>query len=587
MWVVRGRSSSLVCCWAWTLIACSSARDTPHVEAAREVSAAALFPSDGRSGPRFEGCSFASPLWYERAGIASVIAAESSGTVSALDPETGAVRWQRRLPAPEDETPFVLATPVIVGERLIVAYHTTANAPDPGRRDVNERRLRQRVAALQLADGAVDAEFSVLDLAAELPANDGERVKFSPARALSRGNLVHVRPADHALGLVYVTFGNARDLQPWHGWAFELDLDAWREHGAQAAISGVLVTTPEPDSACGSAGESGSRERECGGGLWSPAGPLVLERDGDVQLIMSAGNGQLDLGRNDFANTLLRVRPGLAFDPGCDAALCADFDPDLPAPACVESCRDLFVPRVLQGQALPHSESVCAGKTLYECWAQLDYLGGSTPELVRLDDGAELLVSPGKDGYLYLIDAQHLGTMYDRALVVETCGAEGDPCEADWAGMIVTKPTLGEADGKTVVLVPSFMPDGTHAAGVVAFDIERAAGAPRLSRRWEFPDFHSAAARERFRWHPSRVALMEVAGEGQIGLIVESGKAMDHGVLRGFRVADGKELFSAELALRGIRFAQPLVHDDVVYVPSCESPDHGPSTIEAFRISRR
>jgi hypothetical protein len=90
--------------------------------------------------------------------------------------------------------------------------------------------------------------------------------------------------------------------------------------------------------------------------------------------------------------------------------------------------------------------------------------------------------------------------------------------------------------------------------------------------------------RPHFRRNPGTPRLRR---EGQIGLIVESGNGMDHGVLRGFRVADGEELLSAELTLRGIRFAQPLVHDDVVYVPSCETTGRGPSTIEALRISRR
>jgi hypothetical protein len=581
---------------AWSLAllleGCSE-REAPRiVVATRDVSVVPLFPGDAHPGPELAGCSNASPLWYEAAEAASVIVAESSGTVSALDPETGALRWQSRMPAPDGEDPYLLATPVIVGTELVVTYHTTAARaddapPDAGPVSVNTRRLRQRVAVLLLEDGTLDESFPVFDLAAELPANDGGRVRFTPARALSRGSLVHARPQGHELGLVYVTFGNARDIQPWHGWAFELDLDAWREHGARGAVSAVLNTTPETDDACGTAGQSGSRERQCGGGLWSPAGPLVIQDGDDVQLILSAGNGQLDLRRGDFANTLLRVRPGLAFDPGCGADVCAEFDPDLPDQTCLESCRDLFVPRALPGQEIPYADTACAGMTLYECWAHFDFLGGSTPELVRMEDGRSVLVYPGKDGYLYLVDAEHLGTMYDRAQVVESCGHEGDKCKADWAGTIVTKPTLGRADDEVVVLVPSFMPDTTHAAGVVAFDVVLETGVPALRRRWEFPDFASPEARERFRWHPSRVALMELSGEGQIGLIVESGKNRPHGVLRGFRVADGRELLSAELKLRGIRFAQPLVHDDVIYVPSCTTPDFGPSTIEAFRITSR
>ena len=77
---------------------------------------------------------------------------------------------------------------------------------------------------------------------------------------------------------------------------------------AASAQTAYFVDTPELD--CGTVGHSGSRERVCGGGLWAPSGPLLVPRDGGYELVLASGNGQLDLTRADYANTLMRAGPG-------------------------------------------------------------------------------------------------------------------------------------------------------------------------------------------------------------------------------------------------------------------------------------
>src|SRR5205085_1433948 len=104
------------------------------------------------------------------------------------------------------------------------------------------------------------------------------------------------------------------------------------------------------DTECGAEGGDGSSDTKCGAGLWAPSGPLVVD---DAHLVVPTGNGQLDLARRDYANTLMRIGPGLAFDPGCDTTACASFSADTLAPACVETCRDLFVPRLLRNESRP------------------------------------------------------------------------------------------------------------------------------------------------------------------------------------------------------------------------------------------
>jgi len=519
------------------------------------------------------GCTFASPVAYDGADGTEVLLVTSE-TLSALSLD-GEPLWSLTLPAPDGEMALAVATPVRIGHRLVVGYHTVERTSEP--HDLNRERLRQRVVIVDLQARRIEEAFEPLDLHAEFPANDDQVVAFAATNTLGRA-LAHVA-TDGELGLVYATFGNARDIQPWHGFIFELDLDAWLERGADAAISAEFLSTPEAD--CGRAGASGSRDRVCGGGMWAPSGPLVVERSSGPELFVSASNGQLDLDRNDFANTVLRLRPGLHFDPSCDASACASFDRNEPASECLESCRDLFVPRVGPGDEFPTPESgACDGLTLLQCWEELDYIGGSTPAYVELASGQGLLAYPAKDGALYLFDADHLGTMYDRKQLVSVCGTKSDECLWDWAGMIVTQPAVTEVEGDPLLLVPTFMPDRTHPAGVVAVAVVDTSDGPKLELRWQTPSFSEPAAIERFRRHPSRIRMSD---DGQVAWLVEAAAAGDQGKLLALRASDGTILVDEPLQGPGYRFTQPLLVGDRVLVPSCQ-PDKGPSALEIFSI---
>jgi hypothetical protein len=73
----------------------------------------------------------------------------------------------------------------------------------------------------------------------------------------------------------------------------------------------------------------------------------------------------------------------------------------------------------------------------------MDYdLGATAPVKATLTDGHSVLIQPGKDGGVYLIDADHLGTQYDRLQIADICDTPDDPCKTSWSGMIVTQPTL-------------------------------------------------------------------------------------------------------------------------------------------------
>jgi hypothetical protein len=566
-----------------TTVVSSCARETVPKEVCRgcPLSAERLFPIDADAVDRHVACHFASPVAYDGADGLEILLSVSDAIV-AVDPLTGARKWSVTLPAPDGEMAFVVATPLLLEDSLVVGYHTTSWSDE--NRDVVATRHRQRVAVVDLASHALDPTFAAFDLSGEAPTADGgAQVPFDPLNALGRGAIIGGRAPGDLLGKAYVTFGNARDIQPWHGFAFEIDLDAWKSDGPSAAISGFLVTTPEID--CGTPGTSGSRQRICGGGLWSPSGPLLLANDDGFELILAAGNGQLDLARHDYANTLLRVGPGLDFDPGCDPGACADFDSDAPSLSCVESCTRLHVPRMPEGEEFSSlvSGGRCEGLTLFECWETLDYIGGSTPAHVSLE-GFELLVYPTKDGAVYLVDADHLGTQYARRQLVAVCGTESATCRWDWAGMIVTKPTVTHAIGGPLAIIPTFMPDTAQEAGVFALRVVLREGVPTLEEAWRWPPAGSSDAKSRFRVHPSRVALTTIEGR-EIALVVEPMDAGEGlGRLIALEVETGQLLMDAPLVGRGYRFLLPLVVGDRIYVPSCES-NAGDSWLEGYRLS--
>lgn len=540
-----------------------------------------LFPEAAGPSTTWPACHLASPLLYDGPFGREVIAL-ASDVVEGRSAQTGEQLWSVTLPAPEGEMGFVLGTPLLVDGLLFVGYHTTEVTSD--NRDVKVERLRHLVAVVDVLAREVSPSFELLELDGRMDATGGGSVSFLPENALGRAKLVRGRAPGDRLGKLYVTFGNARDIQPWHGFAFEIDIDAWRSGGASDAISAFLVTTPESD--CGRDGVSGSRDRVCGGGLWAPSGPLILDDGDSYNVILAPSNGQLNLERHDYANTLLKVGPGLTFDPGCDADLCADFNPDAPSDACAASCQNLFIPRLPGDDRFSDlvSEDRCEGLTMFECWATLDYIGGSTPTLIELPNHRVLLF-PTKDGAVYLVDADHLGTLYQRLQLVNVCGTDASPCELDWAGMIVTQPAVTTVDGDTFAIVPTFMPDLAQHAGVFGLRVTEVDGEPRAEIAWSFPERDDLGSASRFRRHPSRPALQTLGDGRQVVWVVDAVQGGGGtGTLLGIDVATGALRAEQPLVGKGYRFVEPLVLEDRVIVPSCES-NAGESWLEGYRTA--
>ena len=391
------------------------------------------------------------------------------------------------------------------------------------------------------------------------------------------------------MGYLYAAFGNAGYEQPYHGWLFEIDMDAWRilkpglgSAEAKSAISSAQLTTPEAECLL-KKDVSKNQEMICGGGIRTPASPQIYPSDDEFVLFVPTGNGQIDLDRHDYANTLMRLKPGLKFEAGCDANLCANFNPVNPDEACMASCKNLFIPRMLEGDApLRPANGECDNISFWECLTWMDYdLGGSAPVKVDMDNGHSVLVQPGKDGGVYLIDAEHLGTQYDRLQIVDVCGTKTDPCESGWMGKTVTQPVLISIDEGPVVVIPTFVHDKTHSAGLVALKVVLEGGQPKFKRFWQFPDPSSPEAVQTFRYPTSLPAISKLGKNGDtIVWVVDIGNP---GTLYGVRIKDGALVAKQALKGLGRHDSAPLIYGNNLYVASM-MPGTNKTMIEAYRI---
>ena len=437
------------------------------------------------------------------------------------------------------------------------------------------------MAVVDLDQRQLDKSFPVLVISAEKPAADGiATVKFNPPTAFSHSAVLHAIKPDSKWGSLYAAFGNSGDTQPYHGWLFEIDMDSWQQ-GTQQAIRNVLLTTPEEK--CPVTMEYGNQEMICGGGIWTPAGPQLYPTAESFELIVPTGNGQTDLARGDYANTLMRVQPNLQFDPGCDAQLCKNFYPKQPSNDCIASCKNLFIPRLSEWNTLlKPANGECDHKTFWECLAWMDYdLGASAPVKVAMQNGHSVLVQPGKEGAVYLIDAEHLGTQYDRMEIVDVCGTPDDACKAGWMGMIVTQPVVSNTGPDPVVIIPTFVPDTTHPAGLVALKIVEENGKPKFKRVWQFPNPASDKAVQKFRSHPSLPVISTLGKNGdEIVWVVDIGT---FGTLYGIRVKDGALMVEQSLSGTGRPLSKPVIYDNTVYLASV-MPNTGKAFMEAYRI---
>lgn len=526
-----------------------------------------LFPTKSSPSVKHDAAITASPLLDLTGAKPQVIVPARDGAILFLDAKTGEKIAQVSL----SKNASLVSTPTLVESNLIVLYQMKGKGG----------RESHRVAVIDITTHKFNPDFPVLKLSAEMPQADGKAmVKFNASHAFSHSEVKHAKKTGSTFGYSYVAFGNAGDIQPFHGWLFEIDMDAWKDKGVTYAIKNVLVTTPE--SQCDVNVKAGTREMICAGGIWTPAGPQVEYNGEDYELLVPTGNGQLDLARHDYANTLMRVKPGLEFDPSCNIELCEKFDPSNPVLACIQSCKNLFIPRLKSGdKPLKPVTGECDKLSFSECVAWMDYdLGANAPVKIKLSNQQSVIVQASKEGAVYLVDAKHLGTMFDRMQLIETCGTEKDPCKLSWRGMMVTHPVVSMADETPVVIIPTFVSDETHAAGIMALKIVSHHGKPHFETFWQFPNSNSSDATKRFRSPPTLPLVSSLAKHGDVVWVVEPDKP---GTLYGVRVKDGKLIAKQAMLGTGMPLSRPIIVGNMIYITS-KSLSNKVSWVEGYLI---
>ena len=551
-----------------TLSAFTVAEDaSPNDELALHL----VFPTKVRPARVFGGNFWASPQLIQLPGRAPfLLATPSEGIIAALKLDTGRLMWRVRLPADSAYETRLQAAPVQVGDRLVVAYIWIQKITG---------RYSHHARVIDLRTGKLDLGFRDLEFSADLPAADGlGTVRFDPTTHHTRSALAHV-PSTAGLGHVYVAFGSIHDEDAWHGWLFELDLDAWMRGPPDNPISSVFVTTPEVDCDDGKAGKL------CGGGIWSYAGPQIYRSEGELDIVVQTGNGVLDLGRKDYAQSMLRLKPGLKFEPLCDEKRCRKINPRDPPDTCLSTCQNLFVPRLLPTDPpLRPPDGSCDGVTFLQCLEKKDWDFGSTsPVRVELPNNRTVYVTAGKAGDLYLVDGDTLGIMYDRKQVVDLCGTVNDPCSDSNEGLIINEPQIGWLEGLAVVIIATHSPDQSHAAGVIAYKIRTEANQPRLEKLWQVPDPATVEAKRWFRAPPTRPVIADFEGE-PIVWVADNGP---EGRVLGVRLRDGKIVANVRTAGWPMRNAKPVLYQNVIYLPTAVPSHENLTWIEAYRISRR
>ncbi len=398
-----------------------------------------LYPTTTAPAHVFKGNFWASPQIVQLPGQRPfLLVLPSSGSVAALDLQSGRLKWEVKLPHAKTQEAELRAAPLQVNGQLVVAYTT---------RDRIEGATTHRAAVIDLRRGVLNRSFANLVFTAETPAADARgTVVFDPEWHLPR-SIAHI-PSGGGFGHAYVSFGGNQDQGAWHGWLFELDLDVWRRGLPGRAISSVFVTTPEADC------DDGTEGKLCGGGIWAYAGPQIYRSPTGYEILVQTGNGRLDLERGNYAQSLLRLGPGLKFDPACDRRLCAGGNPREPSNECLATCRNLFVPRLLPTDTpLRPANGSCDGKPFMECLNINDWdFGSSSP--VRVEAGGRAFyVTAGKAGDVYLLDAVRLGVLYDRRQAVELCGTREELCGLPNEGLTMTQPEVAVIDSSPVTVI--------------------------------------------------------------------------------------------------------------------------------------
>ncbi|HEY2140618.1 MAG TPA: choice-of-anchor D domain-containing protein [Solirubrobacteraceae bacterium] len=379
-----------------------------------------------------QGQIYAQPL----VANGTLLVATEDNWIYGLDPNSGAVRWEKQLgtPVQSEVAPIecpdlaprigITGTPVIDTEHDIA--YLASNSYEPG----GSKSIAWYMHAVELSSGNEVQGFPVkiTGKATNLPS-----VEFEAAQELQRPGLLMMN------GVVYAGFGSHCDKGPYHGWI------------AGVSTSGQLTTM-----------WASSKK---GGSIWQSGGGLIS--DGPGQILFSTGNGEGNPGEGD-------PKQGKGKEPP-------------------EDLGDSVVRVAVQPDGSLKASDFFSPSNNFELDKEDLDLGSAAPIALPSQFGTasipNLLVQPSKKGDLYLLNRDELGGMGQGLggtdKVIQNVGKYGGV----WDGS-----TVWPGDGN-YVYVPGVAPYGTGATAGGAIDRLRffkygvdVEGKPSLSLAAESPE---------------------------------------------------------------------------------------------------
>jgi outer membrane protein assembly factor BamB len=284
-----------------------------------------------------------------------LLVATEANRVYGLDPATGDVRWSRDLGTPWDPSEIGCGdlTPTIgvTGTPVVDPDTGTAYLFSKGYASGSSGPVRWQIHAIDVQTGAERPNFPVTISG---PADNDPGTTFQPATQLQRPALLLLN------GVVYAGFGSDCDVSPFKGWVVGVSTGG--------AITARWTAAPGPDD---------------GAGIWQAGGGLVSDRPGQI-LLMTGNQGAFDGSRAGTS----------------------------PPPRLGESVVRLHVQG--DGTLSPTDFFEPYDAPSLDTW-DADFASGAPMALPDAPFGTpshrHLMVAAGKEGYVYLLDRDHLGGM--------------------------------------------------------------------------------------------------------------------------------------------------------------------------------
>ncbi len=327
----------------------------------------------------------------------TLLVATENDNVYGLDPITGTQRWKRTLGVPFNASDIGCADLAphigVTGTPVVDPATNTAYFLDKQYVSGSSGTPQYLAHAVNVATGTEAPGWPITIAGYADNATHNAAHQFNPLMQLQRPGLLLMN------GVVYAAFGSSCDGYPWAGWIVGLSTTT---HAITTMFTAV-------------------RDDVSGAGIWQAGSGLVS--DGDGQILFSTGNGGWDLSGprpgnqppNDLSEAVARVvvQPDGTLKPV-----------------------DFFAP--YDGATLEQND--------------LDFGSGGPVGLPDAYFGTpshpHLLVTEGKQGYVYLLDRDHLGGYQQGAGGGDSVVARVGPYGGVWS-----RPAVWPGDGGYVYVV--------------------------------------------------------------------------------------------------------------------------------------